>query len=292
MSNVCGVAGSRRAQAGISLIEVMVTLTILAVVALALADGLVTSMRVTSSNEERAAAMREARNQLETIAGHKQWLVNSDPRPSRGTSYYPRYVIDSAVGSKDHGVITALETKPVPGGAVVSTPVCFDVFYGLKGSVANNTAGSANQERLQPLFSPTASAVNGTQDGDKTGEIVVMFDEDVQTIRADNTYAYGRDLTGGLPATGAPFGTPDGKPDGTTFPPIGDMDMNKVIGGDMRVLGLNPASGVGTTGRLPVGVIIRWVGAEGREERYELWTVMTFFQENFGSEQTPIVRYD
>lgn len=280
--------------AGISLIEVMLTLTILAVVALALADGLVTSMRVTSVNEERAAAMRAARDKLEWIAGNKQLLINSLPaNPQVGgaatnrSDIYPRFRIDTG---NNYGVIVGIETAT--GLSANSGP--FDIFYAQKG---NSNGSDPNRSRLQGLFD--ATALNGTLEGNKPGEVVVMFDEAIVAPRADKTYAYGRDLTGGPTKLNAPFGTPDGQPDGTTFPPLGDMDMDTVIAGggtaptwDMRWLAFSPTNAGGPRGRLPVGAVIRWVGASGKEERYELWTVINFFQENFGTTDAPVTRMD
>jgi len=292
---------SRNQPRGISLIEVMITLTILAVVALALADGLVTSMKVTSTNEERAAVMRAARDKLEWVQGNKILLINSDAVGPDGvtlrssmsgyTPIYPRFEIDTLANK---GVIKGIQATSIsPTDSTQGGP--FDVFFAQKGQTANNVAGTANEERLPGLFSPTVAAGNGTLNGDRPGEIVVMYDEAVTTLRADNTYAYGRDLTGGPKTASSLFGTPDGQPDGTTFPPIGDMDMDGNVGGgpfwDMRWLAFDSKS-AGMHGRVPVGVIIRWTGASGREERYELWTVMSFFQENFGSKTVPVNRYD
>ncbi len=291
-----GARANRGQPVGISLIEVLITLTILAVVALAMADGLVTSMKVTSVNEERAAVMRVARDKLEWVQGNKQFLINSDAHAPDGitgrATVYPRFDIDILANK---GVIKGLQTAAAPATDVTKGGP-FDVFYAQKAQTGNSTAGVANEERLPGLFSATTAALNGTLNGDKPGEIVVMFDEAVTTLRPDNTYAYGRDLTGGPVTASSPFGTPNSIPDGTTFTPIGDMDMDGNIGGsgawDMRWLAFSPTNAGGPRGRLPVGVIVRWAGASGREERYELWTVLNFFQENYGSETAPITRYD
>lgn len=304
------------------MIEMMVTLTILAIVALALADGLVSSMRVTTGNEERAAAMRAARDKLEWVVAHKQLIVNSVPSgpqisaPATNRSVpppLPRFVVDAG---KDYGVIKGTEyagpgsipgapvvTLMLPGGPSATSPVYdggpFDVYFAQKGAA---NGANPNQIRMPGLFG-SALSNHGSLSGEKSGEIVLMFDE-ANPKRADfatsHAYAYGRDLTGGPTAGDAPFGTPDSQPDGVTFTPIGDMDMDGLVAGgsggaggpwDMRWLSFTATGS--PHGRIPVGVIIRWSGSSGREERYELWTVVSLFQESYPNAGGPdVLRFD
>jgi len=84
------------------------------------------------------------------------------------------------------------------------------------------------------------------------GEVIVVTDE--SKTKAN----YGRDLS--------PY---DGKPDGVTFTGL-PFDLNS--DGDTNDGNL---VGDASTGRYPVGIVIRWYGAGGREERYELWTVIS-----------------
>jgi hypothetical protein len=87
------------------------------------------------------------------------------------------------------------------------------------------------------------------------GEVIVVCDE--SKTRAD----YGRDLS--------PY---DGQPDGVTFTGL-PFDLNS--DGDTNDGLMTQDEGLAATGRYPVGIIIRWYGAGGREERYELWTVIS-----------------
>jgi hypothetical protein len=87
------------------------------------------------------------------------------------------------------------------------------------------------------------------------GEVVIVCDE------SKTKASYGRDLS--------PY---DGQPDGVTFTGL-PFDLNS--DGDTNDGLLTGDVGVAATGRYPVGIIVRWYGAGGREERYELWTVIS-----------------
>ena len=309
-----------RQPAGISLVEMMITLTIFAVIALALADGLVVSMKSTSVNEERQAAMLKARERLNWVSTHKLLIVNSDPvdpppthTPAFTTprpAYYPRFVVGY---DANYGVIEKVQyfdtqTPPV----LQEADMTFDVPLG-----KSEKAGTQQQPKLQPLFAGGPNP-HGTLHGEKTGELVIMFDEHrIGGYERNGVVGYGRDLTGGPSASDAPFGSPNGTPDGVSFAAIGDMDMDgtPTAAGDGSLFGPSgqtsgystiivnpgvavdfrwgafqdspayPAGGLKTDpvamgGRAPIGAIVRWAGASGAEERVELWTVINFQQSN------------
>lgn len=91
--------------------------------------------------------------------------------------------------------------------------------------------------------------------------IPVMAGEIVLITRENATQStYGRDL---FPK--------DGQPDGILFRGL-PIDLNgngNTSDGETRSFVLNKAV------RIPVGIVIRWEGAGGRKERYELWTILS-----------------
>lgn len=99
-------------------------------------------------------------------------------------------------------------------------------------------------------------------DGKCAGEVVLITNGNAVAS------SFGRDLT--TTATGKP--PADGQPDGIAFRglPI-DLTADGVCNA------LDDCSAVGCTraARYPVGVVIRWWGANGRPERYELWTIIS-----------------
>ena len=87
------------------------------------------------------------------------------------------------------------------------------------------------------------------------GEVIVVCDE------SKTKNDYGRDLS-----------PQDGQPDGVTFTGL-PFDLNS--DGDTNDGALLANDGVSACGRYPIGIVIRWYGAGGREERYELWTIIS-----------------
>ena len=87
------------------------------------------------------------------------------------------------------------------------------------------------------------------------GEVIVVCDE------SKTKASYGRDLS--------PY---DGQPDGVTFTGL-PFDLNS--DGDTNDGALLADDGPSACGRYPIGIVIRWYGAGGREERYELWTIIS-----------------
>jgi type II secretory pathway pseudopilin PulG len=260
---------------GISLVEVMVCLTMLAVIALALADGLVSSMSATSVVEERAAALRSAQEKL-------NHLVAFAARPSSGGcpliapqdgTTYP------CLNMKPGGVITnfVFSAAPVTTNGVTqpaAQSAFFDVQY-RKVDAAGN--GNGNMIKL-----PALNGADPNPDNAATGELVMFTDETV-VRNARGQYLLGRDLTGGAPSGTYPFGGPDGTPDGVGF------DFTQ-INSDLDVDGLQATRDIRSTdatdnpnhcfasnrGRAPVGAVVRWRGADGREQRVEVWTIVDF----------------
>jgi len=241
---------------GISLIEMMIVLVILAVTALALASGLIASMRSTSTVDEREAAIREARNQLDRVIGNRQALVNP-------VGVFPNYTIGQT--ATDYGVLLSLNLS-----ATQSFPTTFGVSY------LNQEPGQKqHMVSLQALpggGTPTIGVVP------QVGEIVAMFDETVTQMPGTKLWPYGRDLTGGV------NGGPDGKPDGVTFTPIGDMDLDQVPLATPTDPSGNPDVRAKIYGQkagcMPIGAIVRWQGTDGRPQRVELWTVTDFIVYN------------
>jgi type II secretory pathway pseudopilin PulG len=91
--------------------------------------------------------------------------------------------------------------------------------------------------------------------GVNAAEIVLVEREDIAPTDL------GRDMTSN---TELALSKPDGKPDGVFFCPL-PMDFN----------GNGTADDIGTivANKLLIGVVVRWITANGREERYELWSV-------------------
>lgn len=260
--------GGRKREAGITLIEVIITLVILAVVALALANGLLISIQATSVTEERAAAIRAAREKLEWVVAMKSAILNAVPSQNLGNqatpppAVYPWFEIANTPGAPNYGVILAAHFDTDPTHDQKGT---FGVSYARK----SDTNAPGTQVFLQ--------GINGAD----AGEIVVMFDETAQLDPVVNPYrtlGYGRDLTDNANPQSA---LADGVADGVNFVQI-DCDLDGKTGAagtpDVRIPCSKLDLGTQTpgAGRVPVGVIIRWRGADGQLQRVEQWTVVNF----------------
>lgn len=232
--------------AGISLIETMICLVILAIVALALANSLVASVTATSTTEERAAAIATAEGHLQKLAALGKHIIApaGDPNVSLDVDL-------------SNGVVNFFNYGANPG-----VDATFVVDYQRADGANHNTPA-----HLQVLNHGDTNAQHL-----RVGELVVWFDETATGA------AFGRDLTGNPPTGACPAGAPDGKPDGVNF------DLS-AVGNDLDMDGLSTTTNLMTSpmncftnkfGRCPIGAIVRWRGGDGREQRVEVWTVVSF----------------
>lgn len=248
--------------AGVSMVELMVCLVILAVVALALADGLVTSMSGTTVTEERSAALRTAEEKLQRLAGFGKLLI----APSTDPTHLD--LSDWGTGAADNGVVRNFVYS---NGQ--QEPATFPVFYEKVDSAGNGNNKALNLNRLNP-----GDANPLHQD---VGELVVWYAEfNSGTGSPASRKDFGRDLAGGVVTGNYPAGTPDGKPDGVNF------DFT-TIGSDLDCDGATTTADIRASavdcygsnrGRVPIGALVRWRGADGREQRVEVWTLVDFTQ--------------
>lgn len=249
---------------GVSLIEVMIVLVILGVVALSVSDGLLTSIRANSVADERAAAIRAAREKLDWVVDMKMAILNQvfSQKQSPPTPTYPWFELYDTPGSPNYGVLKTIHYDSDPAN---DKPGTFQVSYKRKSDT--NAPGTQ-------VFLP---GLNGKD----PGEIVVMFDETAAIDPPLNPYrtlGYGRDLANNA---NPQLSIPDGAPDGVNFVQL-DCDMDGKVGPngnpDVRekCAWTDPGTKLVGYGRIPVGVIIRWRGADGQVQRVEQWTVVSF----------------
>lgn len=253
-----------RRYSGLSIIEVMVVLVILGVVSLSVGDGLLTSMRANSVADERAAAIRAAREKLDWVVAMKSAILNQVPSEKQNppTPVYPWFELYDAPGSPNYGVLKTIHFDSNPAN---DQPGTFAVAYDRKSTT--------NQPGTQ-VFLPGIA-------GKDPGEIVIMFDETAPVDPPATPYRtlkYGRDLV----TNASPMSpVPDGQPDGVNFVQI-DCDLDGVVGpsGNSDARGncawTDPGTKLVGYGRMPVGVIIRWRGSDGQLQRVEQWTVVNF----------------
>lgn len=268
-----------------TLIEVLVAATIIAIMMTFLARGFVTSMYMSRQSDEYAAAARAAREKMEeifslTILRYKRtntagltYVLNLDPKTGKYEdevasfkfNELPVQLTYESVGGPRGGV-SVNYTSTSARGFVVSGPGVdlygrthpFKVYLsdinpddpdsnrGILPGIVDDYAGEVVLINSEMLESPVTGAP----------PLAITTDEH-RFGRGAGTYGYGGDI---FPR--------DGRPDGFQFFRL-PIDLN----GDGDTNDGAAALGVGHT-RYAVGVIVRWMGKYG-PERHETWTIIS-----------------
>lgn len=273
---------------GISLIEVVVAVAIMATVLLFLSRGFITSMFMTRQSDEYAAAARAAREKMEEIVS--QTFRQYDRVQVGATNTYSLQ-IDPKTGQNktklafasfaDLPKILRVESVDGPQGpAIGATPT----------SVAYSSPTTSGFDvdpfgRLHPfkVFLTDIDAANlGTTKGilpglvdDYAGEVILITGETNENFPGGGTSAVpivttNYDQTHGIGSYGGDLLPRDGKPDGFYFFTL-PIDLNG--DGDFSD---NTKSLGGSQIRYAVGVIVRWQGRYG-PERHETWTILSAY---------------
>lgn len=230
----------RHKASGMSLVEVLIALTIIAVSLLAIFFTLTRSMKMTDQNVEFAAVKEEARIKLEEFVGMK--LFNRNPgnlsQNYRDNSLSPFGSNNIMLSPDNNGVVVSV----LRNTATVNTirEEGFDVYYmGVRDD-------PTNPYRLEGLG------------GQRPGEVVIIMDE---TLTAEQ---YGRDLDN------------DNVPDGVQFTMPLDLDGDGVYTPGSKQISDRDTGRIPMR-KIPIGVIIRWINPDRKPERYETWTVINAY---------------
>lgn len=144
------------------------------------------------------------------------------------------------------------ETNPTVGNT-------FKVYLNDSVQYVDNTGTKQRGQELVGYY----KLVNGVANYD-AGEVVIITTEN----RAASTYGYKCQLS---PTDTYPDGTKTNGGINFSYLPI-DLNGNGTTT-DGNCYNMTSVPQVKTAKRLPVGVIVRWQGANG-PERYELWTIL------------------
>lgn len=274
---------------GISLLEIVVAVAIMATVLLFLSRGFITSMFMTRQSDEYAAAARAAREKMEEIVsltfrhyertpdGSGNASLTIDPK----TGQYKTTIAAAEFDEPDHDLATILRVESVDGPR---GPVTAPVY---KRYSSPNMSGWDIDPfgRLHPFKvyladvnpddpNSTRGLLPGLVD-DYAGEVILITGETNENFSGGGTSKVpintaNQDQVHGVGSWGGDLLPRDGKPDGFlsfTLP----VDLN----GD-GLFDLNTKDLKSDWIRLPVGVIVRWQGRYG-PERYETWTVLSHY---------------
>ena len=210
---------------GMSLLEVLLSMSVLAICSMTMLSASMTSGQATRQSAEYNAAVSAARKKMEDLCNLNNFdtLVRDygEVNPARGNTF--PVLLNEGVEYLDSAGVKQ-KGNTLPG------------YYKLVNSVANYDAG----------------------------EVVIITWEN--RLASSYAYACGTSPTNSYPDTGKSNG-------GVNFSML-PIDLNGdgvATAGNCYNLVSNPP--VKTAVRLPVGVIVRWQGANG-PERYELWTIL------------------
>lgn len=276
---------------GISLLEVVVAVAIMATVLLFLSRGFITSMFMTRQSDEYAAAARAAREKMEEIVSQtfrhydrvqvgttNQWSLQIDPK----TGQYKTTLASADFASALKGLPLLLQVESVDG------PIGPATAQEINTAISSPKMSGYDKDpfgRLHPFkvylsdvdadnLSSTKGILPGLVD-DYAGEVILITGETNEDFAGGGTAQVpintaNQDHIRGVGSYGGDLLPRDGKPDGFQFFAL-PIDLN----GD-GLFDLNTSKIAGKQIRYAAGVIVRWQGRYG-PERYETWTILSYY---------------
>jgi len=274
---------------GISLMEVVVAVAIMATVLLFLSRGFLTSMFMTRQSDEYAAAARAAREKMEEIVSmtfrHYHRKLNGsnvDLQIDPKTGQYMTRLASAKFDSEPNGLPLLLRMESVDGprGPASATPKSAIYPVPEMSGFDKDPFGRLHPFRVY-LTDINADDPNSTQGllpglvDDYAGEVILITGETNEKFATDPNFAVAIntaniDEVHGVGSYGGDLLPRDGKPDGfLSFTMPVDLNGDGDFTDNTKALGSKQM-------RYPVGVVIRWQGRYG-PERYETWTVISSY---------------
>lgn len=273
---------------GISLLEIVVAVAIMATVLLFLSRGFISAMFMTRQSDEYAAAARAAREKMEEIVS--QTFRQYDRLQVGATNMYSLQ-IDPKTGQNKTKLAYAKFADSIAGLPVILRVESVDGPRGPASAAAANVAFSSPFMsgvldpfgRVHPFkvfltdidadnLNTTIGILPGLVD-DYAGEVILITGETNENFAADTSSIIdtsNEDHIRGIGSYGGDMLPRDGRPDGFNFFRV-PIDLNG--DGDFN----DSTKSLGTTQyRYAVGVVIRWQGRYG-PERHETWTIISAY---------------
>lgn len=277
-----------RNERGISLIEIVVAVAIMAVVLLFLSRGFMTSMYMSRQSDEFSAAARAAREKMEEVVSstfrhyerklENGYLLQIDPKTGFFKTTLNAFTFNE--------LPLVLQMEFVGGVRVTGTPVIQDKVTTCKVPF---TSGPTREPygRTHPFkvylsdIDPTnpdsdRGLLQGLVD-DYAGEVVIINSERVENFAAGTTGPLidtaDIDQVRGVGIYGGDLLPRDGTPDGFMYFRL-PIDLNG--DGDFAdsAASLESKTSPFKLRKYAIGVIVRWQGRYG-PERHETWTILS-----------------